>query len=474
MVLWWRALYAAIGRRWFVALCRAAVAVADLIKPGAALTLLETRVGESWPRRVPGWINVHVSRLLWRLRRPSMSSTSPNAGRRAASAARLRIGCLGSFSGLLGFPPWLFAAFPASADLFVYDLQYKGALAPTLAQYAREYRPFDLETANDYDQTIRTLAAAIDGDELDLLLVIRFKRDVYDVLDRVTTPCIAHVCTGSDVLHHPRVDFNLFCQPEADFFPVDHALFCGYTHTPVDNVVVYPATLCFDPRDLDLTAPAPSWRERQPLIVFHGSLYKLAAAQFLDCLFDVMKDVDDVEFAFMGKDWHGALRQIQDQARAAGVASRVHYEGTFSAMRDASGQVRDAGWLRLLDLLKQARLAPNPWPLGGASARFEAYVMGTPTVHMGLRTDRESWGREQLTVCEVPNLLVPETTAYSIDDYKRIATACLQDETFADNVARAQRRQALRASDRTAYWQQVLDAHEEWRRPHVPDMVRTA
>jgi hypothetical protein len=463
MFLWWRAFYGVMNSRWFVWLLRGAIRLTDRVKPGAALTWLELRVGEAWPLRIPGWVNVHISELLWSLRRRHV--VQPGRGRRTprTGTSRLRVGCLGAFSGLLGFPTSLFEAFPRGADLHIYDLQYKGQLAHALRTVAPRYQPFNLETSTAYQEDVGRVVAAITRDDLDLLLVIRSKRDVYDILDHLRTPCIAHVCTGSDVLHHPQVDFDLYCQPEAGFFPVGRELFCEFTRSPVKGHLVQPASLCFDRRNLDIDADVPSWEQRSPLIVFHGSLYKLASDAFLECLFGIVAAHSDVEFAFMGKDWADALARIDARARRWGVGARVHYEGTFSAMRNADGVIDDAGWLRLLDLLKRARLAPDPWPVGGASSRFEAYVMGVPTVHMGLRTDPASWGRPHPGVFAVPNLLVPQATAYSVEEYQAIATSCLTDPAFADAVAATQRATARAASDPDEYWSQVFRAFDEWR-----------
>ena len=462
MVLWWRLFYGTLGSRWCVALLRFLIFVADRVKPGAALAVLETRIGESWPRHVPGWVNIHMSALFWKLRRRSIPQDRrrPNSLRRESRP--LRIGCFGAFSGALGFPVSLFEGFPTEHALFIYDMQYQGQLAPALEGLAQQYRPVNLETATVYSDAVRAAADGINADDLDLLLIIRRKMAAYDVLDRVTTPCIAFVCTGSDIHHHPNVDFNFYCQPEADFFPVGNDLFCGFTRRPVPGRVVYPSHLCYDPRDLDLTSISPRWEERRPLIVFHGSLYKLASEPFLDCLFGLMAELGDVEFAFMGKHWGDALRRVHESACRWGVGERVHYEGAFSAMRDAEGRITDPGWHRLVELLRSARLAPDPWPIGGASTRFEAYVLGAPTVHMGVRTDAASWGQPQPALLEVPNLLVPEGTTHSVDGYRALSVRCLRDGSFANKLAQLQRQRALDACVPSEYWQMILRGLDTW------------
>ncbi len=65
MFLWWRLFYGTLGSRWCVALLRFLIFVADRVKPGAVLAVLETRIGVSWPGRVPGWFNIHISALFW-------------------------------------------------------------------------------------------------------------------------------------------------------------------------------------------------------------------------------------------------------------------------------------------------------------------------------------------------------------------------------------------------------------------------
>ncbi len=463
MVLWWRLFYGTLGSRWCVALLRFLIFVADRVKPGAALTILETRIGESWPRHVSGWVNIHMSALLWKLRRRSILQDRRRLNNLHRGSRPLRIGFFGPFSGILSFPPALFEEFPTEHDLFIYDLQYQGQQVVALEGLAHQYRSFNLGKGTAYSDAVRAAADEINADDLDLLMIIRRKMDAYDVLDHVTTPCIGFVCTGSDVHHHPNVDFALYCQPEADFFPVGNDLFCGFTRRPVPGYVVYPSHLYFDLRDLDLTSISPRWEERRPLIVFHGSLYKLASEPFLDCLFGLMAELGDVEFAFMGKDWGDALRCVHESARRWGVGDRVHYEGVYSTLRDAEGRITDPGWHRLIELLRTARLAPNPWPIGGASARFEAYVLGAPTAHMGLRTDRESWSRPQATLLDLPSLSVPEATAWSVAEYSDLCHRCLDDSSFADRVVHEQFDVARHLIDGSAYLDQILSFYWKWR-----------
>jgi hypothetical protein len=464
MFLIWRAFYALIGSRGFISTVALLIRACDLIKPGAAMNVLDSRIGESWPRRVPGWVNVHLSAALWKLRRHRASAReTPRTTTVAAPARRFRVGCFGAFSGLISFPKVLFDAFPPEWDLFVYDIKYKDRTAAYLRELAVRYRVFDTADGRGYDATVKDTADAVNADQLDLLVTFQSKTNAYDLLDRVTTPCIANVCTGSVLLHHPKVDVQIYCQPEADYFPEANTLFCGTTRSIVPGIRVHSGWIFFDPRDLDVGGQITPWAKRDPLIVFHGSLFKIASAPFLDCLFDVMNEVTNTDFVFFGGDGGGALQTISAAAARRGLSGRAHYAGAYSAMRDSSGAVPDQGWKQLVECLAKARLSPNPWPIGGASARFEAYLMGAPTVHLRLRTDPGSWGRPQPTLVDLPWLAAATSSVRTIDGYRRACLRCLTDETFASAVVAEQLEIARRACDGTAYWSQISAAYQSWR-----------
>ena len=152
----------------------------------------------------------------------------------------------------------------------------------------------------------------------------------------------------------------------------------------------------------------PSWIERENLIVFHGSLYKLASYPFLSLLFELLLEDKHLEFVFMGRGDDKLLSKIFQWAKEKGVDSRVHYEGHFSPVRNNEGIIDDPGWEKLKGYLLKARLAPNPWPIGGGSARFEAYLSGAPMVHMGVRFDSEIWGKSQHTLVRASCLISGE------------------------------------------------------------------
>jgi hypothetical protein len=455
-----RLLYALFANRLVIALAAGALAlttrVLGEVRAEGLLSAFERRyVFSGWPHHSRGWINLHMSRFVWRVRRhtarrhPAVLLKSV-----AANRARLRVGCVGRFRGLLSFPKALFDAFPREADLHLFDLEYEGRYAEYLAGATPRYVPIG-------PLDVQKAAQAINAADLDVLVNANTKRDAYDLLDRIETPCIVNFCPGSDLVHHDRVAVQMNGQPQADYFITGRRLFCGTTRRIFGDDHVYPVRGYYDPRDMSGERLA-RWAERQPLIVFHGSLYKLSHEPLLECLFALMAADSSLEFVFMGKDSMDALARIDRAAKRFSVAPRVHYEGAFDASRSSRGTIEDTGWSKLRGFLAAARLAPDPWPVGGASARFEAFAMGAPSVHMAVRFDEASWGRPQPGIIEVPHMLIPEAAATTVDEYRAICDRCLHDEQFADALATEQLRIARELSDPDRLWQQIFDGYQEW------------
>jgi hypothetical protein len=417
-------------------------------------------VYRGWPGHQRWWPNQHLSRFFGRARKWSGTTPVPQRLKRRAGAERLRVGCVGRFSGLLGFPREVFEAFPAEWDLHVYDVEWRGQHAPYLAQIAVEYVQVG-GVGDVFRRAQATAAQAINTADLDLLLVINHKSDAYDLLDLVETSCIVQQCTGIELLHHPKVSFHLCPQLQADYFMSGDRLFCGTTRAPLPGHPVYYGFIACDPRGLP-PPPVNSWHERDNLILFHGSMYKAASAPFLETIYALLKADASLQFVLMGRDSGGSLALIDDLARRHGVAAQVHWDGAFHAGRDADGAVSDPGWQRLIANMRRARLAPDPWPVIGWSSRLEAMLLGAPTVHLALRTDPPTWGRMQPVVFDSPQLNVPAGTVSCVSDYFDRCRACLYDERFADRLIAEQLAVAATSVDFPAYWKQLGAARQKW------------
>jgi len=210
----WRLFYGVVGSSASVAICAAAVAAAQAVggsrRAEGLLSAFERRfVISGWPNHRRGWVNLHMSRVLWRVRRFSLRRAPIQVKAVASGRTRLRVGCVGRFRGLLSFPKALFDAFPREADLHLFDLEYEGRCADYLAAVTPRYVPL---RGGDIDAAAR----AIDAADLDVLVNANSKRDAYDLLDRIDTPCILNFCPGSDLVHHDRVAVQMDGQPQAD------------------------------------------------------------------------------------------------------------------------------------------------------------------------------------------------------------------------------------------------------------------
>ena len=422
-----------------------------------------------WPYGVPMVFNIELSRF-WRRLERRVLGRAPVAQRPPGEVAgrRLRVGCLGAFSELYSAPAHLLAAAPEEVELHVFDTPYKkrpfvpaGFLRPLVHDYRvldwqQEVLPLD-----SYRDSLRRAAAAVNEADLDLLALFFNVPPLFDLLDWIETPSVAEICIISDLIHHPNVSFHVCPQLGPDYRFEGGRLASELTGRTLDGAPVVPGFLFYDRRDLDFSTPRP-WRKRDGLVVFHGLLYKAAAEPFLDCLARLLADDPALRFAFAGRDIDGSLERMTAFFRRRGLAGQVHYRGTFSARREAGDVVTDPGWGRLVEDLERARLAPDPWPVGGASSRFEGYLCGTPSVHMGIDHQRARGGGREHSLIEVPDLLVPPATAYDPGGYLELCRRCLYDEEFAGRLQELQLAVARRVGDADAWWRQLLDYHAAW------------
>jgi hypothetical protein len=466
----WRVLYAVLESNVAIRAAAGVLAVARAVGGARAedyLTAWFDRrfVRSGWPHHVHGWTNLHMARLLMRVRRrreaavaAARTIVTPSAAGR--NAARLRIGLVGAFRGLLCFPAELFRCAPPDVDVVVFDIPYGGQSAEYLAPLVSRYVPiFRDEVA--YDTAMQQAVESIAASRVDLLIHVSDKRVAYDLTDALEHPCIAHYANGSEPLYHPKVALQYFPQPEADYFVVDHRLFCATTRTTFSPARFVRIAPYYDLRGLNPCGAAP-WRDREPLITFHGSLYKLASPSYLDELLQLLRDDPAVQLEFMGKDASGALAVIEERARRCGVSAQVHYGGRYQSERDEHGVVADPGWARMIELLRRSRLQANPWPLGGGAARIEAYALGVPCVALKVSFDERRWNTRQPVVCDVPAIHAPSGTATDAADYLDRCRRCLYDEASFERIVAEQRAALSVLTDGQRWWHEVVAGHRDW------------
>jgi glycosyltransferase involved in cell wall biosynthesis len=463
MFIAWRLFYALIASPPVTAATAMAFRLVRLVfgehRAEGLLAAADRRLARSgWPYHSKGWTNLHMARWLMRVRRGPAQRRPPRPPFGAGNR-RLRVGIIGPFSGLLGFPARLFQAFPPAAELTIFDYAYGDRYASYLRPLAAQYvaMPRGSSSAEVFDA-----AGAIEREDVDLLVNVLAKRPVFDLMDRLHVRCIAHYCNGSEPLYHDAVDFQLYPQQEADYFVAGSRLFCTTTMSWFSHQPFFPVTPYYDVRDIDPVPPC--WRQREPVIVYHGSLYKLANPGYLAVLFQLLREDRVLRLVVMGKDDSSALATIRAEAAKHDVASQVHYCGHFGSTRNAEGAVDDPGWAHTRQLLARARLAANPWPIGGGSSRVEAYAAGVPCIAVRLSFDKSAWNRPQLVTCDVPAIHSHAGTATTASEYLELSRRCLYDDRFFERVVSDQRTALQGLTDAPGWWARVFVAHDRWKR----------
>ena len=411
-------------------------------------------VWSGWPYTA-GYIHLHASRFYWRVRcrvwtGPYVSPRPIEHGR------RLRVGIFANLHLTLGTQKPLFDGVPLDeVELHAFDLLSGGPGATYVRPLVSGYHPIE---ANLPDRVADVINAA----HLDVLVNVVSKSMAYDVLDRLDTPCVVHACTGSDLIHHPKVSFHLYTQPECGYDARDGRVFCAFNDAPFSEQRVYESGLVCDARDLQAAGATP-WRVREPLIVWHGSLYKLRSGLFLEGIFRLLNADRELRFEFFGRDVAGACAAIERASTQAGVARQVTYKGVAGFGRDQDGRVITDGFAPLASALGRARLWPDSFPVGGGSARFEAYAAGVPSIHMAARTPRmEDGPGAEGSLLELPWLRAPMSVAASCEDYLDRARRCLYEEGFATELVAEQHAVVNRVSDARGWWQHVLACYRDW------------
>jgi hypothetical protein len=414
-------------------------------------------------KQIAGLVNLHRSRLYWHglhkaYNPPRIMSKSPTC----ISDRPMRVGIYGYLALTLLTQEPLFRCIPKEIELFVFDIRCPGKYYEYTAMYLED-RAFHYEVFDGDPEKMRFVVDAINSANLDLVINVNYNLAAFQMVDQIDTPCIVHLCSGSDIFHHDKVDFQLHPQPQYDYFIRNHHIFCTSSRSYLSNQWVYSTEIAYDTRDLD-SQDVPSWSERQPLIFWHGSLYKLASRAFLESVFRLVADDANLQFVFMGRDDQGkkGLTYILQHANRWKVSGRVHYEGWAQHGRDNLGNVTGE-WEMIKRYLLQARLWPNSYPVGGGFARVEAYAAGAPSVHMGVISDESAWNRPQWSYVEGPSLLVTTGTAFNPVDYQTICRRCLYEESFANSLAREQRVVARRNSKGQAFWRGLIESYDDWR-----------
>lgn len=357
----------------------------------------------------------------------------------------LRLGCLGRFSGSLSYGETFFRGLPQEVETTIFDVAFQGRCLSVLETLPVTYVS---ETESDLEKISRDIRAA----NLDVLVCF-WAKIPRQVLDRVDVPRIVHIAGGSSLLHHPRIDLQVLGQTTPFMEIRDGRLNCLVTGQSMSHCNVMFNGFVYDPRDIEITPPT-KWASKKNFVFSFGSLFKFSPG-FLESVFDVLRDNDNIDFVFMGRDRGGDLEMILEAAQRAGFSNRVHYEGEFSSTRSPNGLIEDEGWARCKTLLSEARVCADTWPNTGGSCRFEAYLLGAPLPFLGYPKN-VGRGVRSYVDWATPILDLPETEAFTPQQLTELSSRFIREETFANDVIEKQYSVALNAMDTNRWWRDML------------------
>ena len=250
-----------------------------------------------WPKGY-NYINQHLLNLHQKMSRSVVKPTGSIPARSASRQnSKIKVGFIGKISGLLGFHETLFENCPDEIDTYIFDIEYRGSYATKLQNSGCKYRQISRNITGS------KLGDIINSSKLDIL-ISACGTESYSFIDYIDSPCIAIFCAGSSLLYHDKISFQFFTQPQANYFIDGHYLFSGFTRTHLLEQPIFSGYFPYDPRGVEKARITP-WREREKILSFHGSLYKIANHKYLKTVFEIMEEDASLNMLIMGKPSRG-------------------------------------------------------------------------------------------------------------------------------------------------------------------------
>ncbi|WP_155887803.1 hypothetical protein [Paucidesulfovibrio longus] len=405
------------------------------------------------------WNNFHIDGL--RARFESKKSPFRTIPKRTPTASpALRIGVVTRRVDM-GFPECYESQFPQPHQLYLFDTVVDdGPHRPAPAR--PDIHCVRVEQQESYQKFIRELAERINAAQLDILILanwcpVRFNQPKRDLASLVDTPCLIGYLSGSDLIYHPKVDYSLYVQPRKGYSVKNQRLWSHFARGYVRAERCYETVFTWPSYEIK-RAENPPFSQRSNIILSMNRLYKVAQTPYLTAITTLLQRDKSLRFVFLGEDNAQHLESISSFFRRSGVASQVQYLGAFSLYLPKE-QLTD----KIFTLLRAARLAPDPWPIGGGRTRIEAYSAGTPSTHMRLdHTPTTLWNRDSQKGTDLPCLELPEATATTLDEFISICSRLLYDKEAAESIVRKQYRIVDHVTSPSVWWEEVLSSHDQW------------
>jgi|GEM_PF-1702360 len=436
---------------------------------GASYPLVRATLGPAWaerfrqlPVKFAGWPfqhlgfidNMHSFGLKMRI--DQRLSRFPRRAKRLPRehGGPLRVGLVGEVSIDGGKPVTLATQFPEEHQLFLFDIARDGEhgtlpLRPNVTASLHDL-------GRDYDRAMRELCEAINDADLDLLVLANYSFDEKnDIAQLVDTPCLVHFVIGIHVLGHEKIDFVLYPLVTEGFHLRENRFHSDFTgrQLPVERCV--PGQPVYNDLGVD-PADNPPWDQRPPLIVAHGRLVKFNYHPFLEMMISLMEAESSVRFAMLGPG--DELADIRHAFERRGLGQRVEYHGFLDGALDKIPENRQ----RVLEFLRRGRLAPNTWPQTGGRTRTEAYMAGTPTVHMQYLRGREGDDARRLIALDLPWADIESGVAGGLGEYREKGLKCLFDRDFSEKIIQEQYAKAKIMVDARRWWNETLASYLDW------------
>ena len=476
-VLFWRMLYGALEMPWLQRLLQARYRDLEMTHgSGVARKFLRrtlSAIAANKLRAYQGYVPLQMWQAFWEISRGIDSAGGTTRRSPRARDGKLRIGLVGMIAYLPFYPRKLFCDLPPEMEIRLYEtardipgdhyLRHTDARAvhSQVLRWNYELPALGMETQPEYAANVRELAARINRDELDLLLISEPAREIYDLLDAVDTPAIADLAATSNACFHPKLDLQFYIHATKDYVVKNDRLYCRASEKPLARPpFAREYCLLFDTTGYE-GKPVP-WVEREHVLFFHGRLVKAAQPAFLKMMLDLLEQDEQLALVLYGFESHGALEAIRSAARRRGLERRLDYRGLFTLQRNPEGEIIDPAWHRFVRDLRHAKLAPTSFPMASGCARFETYAAGVPCVNLGIRQDNRHWTAQDETLVDIPALYTPSATVLDLEAYRQVAQRLLTEEKFATQVIAEQAAVVERLGSPRFFWKQILDTHRDW------------
>ena len=380
---------------------------------------------------------------------------------RPLQTRRLRIGFMGPFSGLLGFPRELFEQFPQQASLFLYDFVYRQQSVENYGDfctYRRVALPAQFEAK---PEELRSTARVVNDDNLDAVFLISIGWMGRLLLDHIRTPNLIYISCGAlDLLYHEKCSLQANIAQPAPYSVRNGRLYSKERICVARIGLLQTNVFHYDKRGIEpLVIDKNLLAKKERKIVYLGNSYKLDSKEYRECVTRLLKENADLTLVCYTKprERKSPQARVREYFEKAGVSQQVVFNKGFSALRESDGSiVAPNRWKKALHELESARLFMDTFPWGGGSSVVEAYLSGVPVIFMS--KDEESWSRKPLLNRTHSELR--ETTlgrAKSLDEYCEKCQRVLDDDAFATEIIREQYDLARTVLCNEEYfWQEII------------------